>query len=223
MQAEKFFQFMAEYNTAIWPAQVVFYIFSIFFVYTSFKKYKYSNAVNILILTSLWTWNGSVTLLIYFSGFHPQYYLWGPIWIFQGLLICYHGIVQNNITFKIRGDIYSVTGLIFIVYALAIYPLICSWFGHSFPKGPIFGAAPCPTVIFTFSVFLFSENRVKPYLLYFPLLWAFMSLYPIIGMGVYADIGEIIAAVVSFALILKKNKSSSLALCVESTRSEKPK
>ena len=209
MQAERFFQFMAEYNTAIWPAQIVFYILSFYFVYTSFYKSKISNTVNILILSSLWIWNGAVTLLIYFCRFHYQYYLWGSLWIAQGLLILYQGTVKKQISFKIKKDLYSITGLAFILYALVIYPLIGSWLGHPFPKGPLFGAAPCPTVIFTFSVFLFSESKVKPYLLYFPLLWAFMSLYPIIGMGVYADIGEIIAAVIAFTMIIYKNKHSA--------------
>ncbi len=210
MHAERFFQFMAEYNTAIWPAQVIFYILAVFFIFTSFYKIRSSNTINILILSVLWVWNGSVTLLIFFSNFHYQYYLWGAFWIAQGLLIYYIGVVKRQINLKIKKDVYSIAGLTFIVYALVIYPMIGSWLGHPFPRGPLFGSAPCPTVIFTFSAFLFSENRVKSYLLYFPMLWALMSLYPIIGMGVYADIGEIVAAIVAFALILKKNKSMSL-------------
>lgn len=146
MQAERFFQFMAEYNTAIWPAQVVFYALSAFFIYTSFNNFKHSNTINILTLSSLWILNGAVTLLIYFTNFHNQYYLWGPLWIAQGFLIYYHGIIKKQLNFKIKKDIYSFTGLTFIAYALIIYPLIGSWIGHPFPKGPIFGAAPCPTV-----------------------------------------------------------------------------
>ncbi len=207
MQADLFFQFMTKYNTAIWPMQIVFYVLSALCIYTSLHKLKYSDIINIVILSSLWIWNGAITLLVYFTSFHDQYYLWGPIWIAQGVLISYHGIIKKQIRFKLKKDVYSFIGLTFIAYALILYPLIGAWLGHPFPKGPIFGAAPCPTVIFTFSLFLFSENRVNPYLLYFPLLWALMSLYPIIGMGIYADIGEIVAAIIAFALILKKNKN----------------
>ncbi|MEF2231117.1 MAG: DUF6064 family protein [Pseudodesulfovibrio sp.] len=210
MHAERFFQFMAEYNTAIWPVQIIFYALAAFFICTSFYKIKHSNTINIFILSLLWIWNGSVTLLIYFTSFHYQYYLWGPVWVAQGLLICYQGIIKKRIHFNIKKDVYSIAGLTFIAYALIVYPMIGAWLGHPFPRGPLFGSAPCPTVIFTFSAFLFSENRVKPYLLYFPLLWALMSLYPIIGMGVYADIGELIAAIIAFILILKKNKTMPL-------------
>jgi len=206
MGAELFFQRMAECNHAVWPAQIIFYALSIFFIFTSINTKNISNNINILILSSLWVWNGAVTLLMYFTRFHAQYYLWGIIWILQGLAICYYGIHKKRIYFRIKKDLYSITGLIFSFYALIAYPLIGAWMGHPFPKGPIFGTAPCPTVIFTFSVFLFSENRVTPYLMYFPLLWALMSLYPIIGMGVYADIGEIVAAIVAFILILIRNR-----------------
>jgi len=161
---------------------------------------------NILILSSLWIWNGAVTLLMFFTGFHAQYYLWGVVWMLQGLAICYTGIYKKQLNFRIKKDGYTLTGLIFIFYALVAYPLIGAWLGHPFPKGPMFGTAPCPTVIFTFAVFLFSETRINPSLIYFPLLWAVMSLYPIIGMGIYADIGELIAAVVAFAFIKIRNK-----------------
>lgn len=206
MDTEQFFQIMAEFNNAVWPAQIIFYALSIFFIFTSINTKKFFNNINILILSSLWIWNGAVTLLMYFTRFHAQYYLWGVVWILQGLAICYYGIYKKQISFRIKKDLHSITGLIFIFYALIVYPLIGAWLGHPFPQGPLFGAAPCPTVIFTFSVFLFSENRVKPYLMYFPLLWALMSLYPIIGMGVYADIGEIIAAIAAFILIIIRNK-----------------
>ena len=206
MQTELFFKFMAEYNNAVWPAQIIFYALSIFFIFTSINTKNISNKINVLILSSLWVWNGAVTLLIYFTNFHAQYYLWGVVWVLQGLWICYCGIHKKQFYFIIKKDLYSIIGLIFIFYALIVYPLIGAWLGHPFPKGPLFGAAPCPTVIFTFSVFLFSENRVNPYLMYFPLLWALMSLYPIIGMGVYADIGEIVAAMVAFILIIIRNK-----------------
>jgi hypothetical protein len=207
MDAQLFFQkTMAECNNAVWPAQIIFYVLSIFFIFTSINTKNISNKMNILILSSLWVWNGAVTLLMHFTRFHAQYYVWGVVWILQGLAIFYYGIYKKQINFRIKKDLYSITGLIFILYALIVYPLIGAWLGHPFPKGPIFGTAPCPTVIFTFSVFLFSENRVKPYLMYFPLLWALMSLYPIIGMGVYADIGEIVSAIVAFILIIIKNK-----------------
>ena len=207
MAAELFFQKMADYNNAVWPAQIIFHALAVVFIYTSTRPITFSNKINILILSSLWIWNGAVTLLMFFTKFHAQYYLWGVLWILQGLAVYYYGIHKEQFFFRIRKESHSILGLLFIFYALVVYPLIGAWMGHPFPKGPIFGAAPCPTVIFTFSVFLFSEKRIKPSLMYFPLLWALMSLYPIIGMGVYADIGEIVAAIAAFILIMRKNKN----------------
>lgn len=52
MQAELFFKFMAEYNNAVWPAQIIFYALSIFFIFTSINTKNISNNINILILSS---------------------------------------------------------------------------------------------------------------------------------------------------------------------------
>ena len=78
--------------------------------------------------------------------------------------------------------------------------------GHGFPQGPIFGVAPCPVCVFTFGVLLFVDKKVPISVLLFPLLWALLSLYPIIMMGIIADIGEIVVAVIGFTLIVMRNR-----------------
>jgi hypothetical protein len=205
MNAEHFFQRMAEYNNAIWPAQIISYALAIVIIIHSIKKWKASNEINTTIVALLWIWNGAVTEMLFFSKFQTQYYVWGILWILQGIFFLIIGL-KHTFDYKIQKNWYSYTGIIFILYALIIYPLIGSFLGHGYPQGPIFGVAPCPVCIFTFGVLLFVDKKIPISVLLFPLLWALLSIYPIIMMGIIADIGEIVVAVIGFTLIVMRNK-----------------
>jgi hypothetical protein len=205
MNAEHFFQRMAEYNNAIWPAQIISYVLAIIIIINSVKQWKVSNEINTTILAILWIWNGAVTEILFFSKFQTQYYVWGILWILQGIFFIIIGF-KNKFDYKIQKNWYSYAGILFILYALVVYPLIGSFVGHGFPRGPIFGVAPCPVCVFTFGVLLFVDKKVPISVLLFPLLWAILSIYPIIMMGIIADVGEIVVAVIGFTLIVIRNR-----------------
>jgi hypothetical protein len=205
MDTELFFKNMAEYNEAIFPAQIVVYAFAALFLISIFRGSKFLFKVNTLFIAFIWAWNGIVQQGIFFSQYHPQYYFWGIIWLFQAVLIAWYGL-KNNLEFRFNNGVYSYLGLLFIAYALIIYPTIGALAGHPYPRGPIFGVAPCPTVIFTFGSLLFLQKKIRPYVMYFPLLWAIMGLFPVIKMGVLADIGEILIGIITFLMILRRNK-----------------
>jgi hypothetical protein len=194
MNAEHFFQRMAEYNNAIWPAQIISYVLAIIIIINSVKQWKVSNEINTTILA-----------MLFFSKFQTQYYVWGILWILQGIFFIIIGF-KNKFDYKIQKNWYSYAGILFILYALVVYPLIGSFVGHGFPRGPIFGVAPCPVCVFTFGVLLFVDKKVPISVLLFPLLWAILSIYPIIMMGIIADVGEIVVAVIGFTLIVIRNR-----------------
>jgi len=206
MNSELFFQQMAEYNNAIWPVQIITYILAVFFIINSIKKWKISNEINTIILSMLWIWNGAITEILFFSGFQKQYYFWGSLWILQGILFLVFGIFKDKFNYKLQKNWYSYIGILFILYALIIYPLIGFLLGHGYPKGPIFGVAPCPVCVFTFGALLLVNKKINISVLFFPLLWAILSLYPIIMMGIIEDVGEIAAAIIGFILIIYRNK-----------------
>ena len=206
MSSEQFFQQMMEYNNAIWPLQIITYVLAVFFIINSIKKWKISNEINTVIISLLWIWNGAITLILVFSEFQKQYYFWGCLWILQGILFLIFGIFKDKFNYKLQKNWYSYIGILFMLYALVIYPLLGFLKGHGFPNGPIFGVAPCPVVVFTFGALLLVNKKMNISVLFFPLLWAIMSLYPIIAMGIIEDVGEIIAAIIGFILIIYRNK-----------------
>jgi len=50
-------------------------------------------------------------------------------------------------------------GIDFIVYALAVYPLLSLWLEYSCPALPMFEVTPCPVKIFTFGCLLLARTR----------------------------------------------------------------
>ena len=62
----------------------------------------------------------------------------------------------------------EVVGGLFLLYALAIYPLLGWLSGHTYPRSPSFGLTPCPVTIFSVGLLLWTTGRVPKYLLVIP-------------------------------------------------------
>ena len=63
----------------------------------------------------------------------------GGLFIIQGILFVIYGIIKNSITFENQNNIYNYIAIIFISYALIIYPILGYSFGHKYPYSPTFG------------------------------------------------------------------------------------
>lgn len=197
---------MADYNNTIWPAQIITYLLALFLLFTSVKSRKITNTLNTVIIALLWVWNGAVAQLMFFGDFQRQYYIWGILWLIQAILFIYFGIFKDHYEYKIKNDKYSYFGIAFIIYALVVYPFIGYLSGHGYPQTPVFGVVPCPVVVFTFGALLFVDRRIHLPVFIFPLIWAILSLYPIIMMGIFADVGVILAGIIGFVLVVIRNK-----------------
>ena len=102
-------------------------------------------------------------------------------------------------------NIYGITGGLYILYALVIYPLIGYYQGHVYPASPTFGL-PCPTTIFTFGLLLWTDKKIPILLLGVPFLWAIIGSSAAFSLGVKEDIGLLFSAVFFVFLIVLKNK-----------------
>ncbi|MCY7359436.1 MAG: DUF6064 family protein [Rudanella sp.] len=110
-------------------------------------------------------WMGIVYHLFYFAETNKAAYLFGVVFIIQGILFVIFGIFQNKFSFKLQPDQYGITGSSLVVFALFIYPIAGYLLGHIYPDSPTFGL-PCPTTIFTFGSLLFTIKRFPPGLLH---------------------------------------------------------
>lgn len=202
---EDFLNVFKSYNEAVFPLQIIFYIIAFICIYLLFKPQRNSNKFIVGILSFFWLWIGIVYHIIFFSTINKAAYFFGILFIIQGALFAIYGIVKCNITFEYRNNYYNYIGLIFILYALIIYPLLGHLFGHKYPNSPTFGL-PCPTTIFTFGLLLFVNKKISVLILIIPLLWSIIGFGAAVNLSIYEDYGLLIAGVLGFVLLLIQNK-----------------
>ncbi len=198
---EQFLGVFRDYNHAIWPAQIVAYVLGLSAVFLAIRPGRRTNRLNSLILSVMWLWMGVVYHIAFFSNINPAAYLFGAFFVLQGVLFLLAALGRVDLEFRFTPDVYGITGAILIAYALVVYPIIGSFLGHGYPNAPMFGVTPCPTTIFTFGILLWSERGVSKWLFLIPGLWSVVGFMAAIQLGIREDIGLLVAAVVSVAMV----------------------
>jgi len=204
---EQFLQVFKDYNLSIWPGQIVFYVLGIVMIILTFKKKSYSNLVNNILLSFLWLWMGIVYHIIFFTTINKSAYLFGIFYIIQGILTLYFGVFRSKLTYHFTYNIYSLTGLFLISYALIFYPIIGFFAGHIYPSAPTFGL-PCPTTIFTLGLFLLTDTKMPKYVLIIPLLWSLIGYSAAFNFGILEDIGLLISGIITTSLIIFRDRNT---------------
>ncbi len=205
---EQFFNVFGTYNTAIWPVQVLAYVFGIVAIVLAFRESKLSTRIVSGILALFWIWMGVFYHIGHFSVINPAAWIFGIFYILQGLLFFLIGTIFGRLAFRFILKPLPIIGALFILYAMVIYPLLGLSFGHSYPRTPMFGVAPCPTTIFTFGILLWTTKSVPAYLLLIPLLWSIVGMSAAVNLRVPQDYGLVVAGVLGTALILTQNRKA---------------
>lgn len=190
------------YNLDVWPAQVFMIFLAVIMVILIQRgKPTPSRLVN-LMLGAFWIWMGLVYHILYFSEINKAAYIFGLLFIIQGMLFGYQALVHwQGILYGRPSTLRTIAGWVFIVYALLLYPLLSVVFGHTYPEMPTFGL-PCPTTIFTFGLLMFSVSRIPRYLLLIPFLWSLVGFSAAMSLGILEDTGLVVAGVAGSALLI---------------------
>jgi len=202
---DQFLQVIKDYNLSVWPMQIVFYAIGFLGIFFGFRRTTHSANIINFALASLWLWTGIVYHIGFFSGINKAAYLFGGFSIFQGILFLYSGVFKNSITYAFRPDLYGWTGLLFIFYSLAVYPVIGYFSSHAYPYAPTFGL-PCPTTIFTMGMLLLADKKISLWILVIPLSWAIIGTSAALNFGIKEDLGLIISGITGLVLIAHRNK-----------------
>jgi len=202
---EEFLMVLERYNLSICPLQIISYILGLLAVFFAIKQTKYSMRIVLAILSFYWFWNGIVFCPIFWAPTYKFAYLFGAFGIIQGFLFL-RGIFKSDISISLRTNLYSIIGILFVVYAMAGYQLVGYFLGHVYPKFFPFGLVPCPTTIFTFGLFLMTVKKFPKYYLIIPFIVAmggFLAAYK----GILEDLGLIIAGLLGTVMVLLRNKN----------------
>jgi hypothetical protein len=202
---EQFLNVMKNYNEAIWPFQIVLNLLAVTAIAFAVKKSMFASGAVSGILGFLWLWMGIAYHLVFFTGINRAAYVFGSLFVLQGLLFLYTGVFQSKLSFQWKPDRYRITGGLFFLYALIVYPILSHIMGHVYPKMPTFGL-PCPTTILTFGLLLWASERVAKYILVIPFLWAVIGFSAAVNLKIREDLGLFIAGVVGIVMTIIKDR-----------------
>ena len=203
--SEQFLRVFQVYNESVWPMQVVLFLLGLFAISFALKRRPNSNRIISAILAFFWLWMGVVYHLINFSTINNAAYVFGILFILQGLLFLYAGVFTPSLSFEYRPDGYGVAGALLLLYAMMVYPVLGHSLGHLYPQSPTFGL-PCPTTIFTFGILLWADKKFSFVILVIPLIWSIIGFSAVISLGISEDSGLIVAGLLGTWLVYRRNK-----------------
>jgi hypothetical protein len=202
---DQFLEVFRNYNEAVFPMQVVLYLISALVVFIAVKATSKTNRVISGLLAFLWLWMGGVYHLIFFTAINKAAYVFGAAFMLQGILFLSQGVFQDKLSFAFRADLYGITGVVLILFALIVYPILGYVLGHRYPYSPTFGL-PCPTTIFTFGVLLLTNRKFPATILIIPLLWSVVGFTAAFGFGMVEDVGLLVSGLLTVSMLLIRNR-----------------
>ena len=192
--ARDFLEVFGRYNLAIWPAQLFLYGVAAFIVILVVQQDR-PWFVRVLLAT-LWVWSGLVYHLAFFWTINPVAPLFGIMFLAQAAILLAGGRARTAGTTAAHPSFAVHAGKALVAYALIGYPLIGYLAGHHYPETPTFGV-PCPTVIFTLGVLLWTRRELSWWIVAIPLAWTVIATSAAVQLRVPQDYGLAIAGVVT--------------------------
>ena len=208
---EVFFSVFAQYNAAIWPAQVIAYALGALVVLLSLRPRRGSDRIIATCLAASWLWTGVVYHMMYLATIEGAAWAFGAAFAMQGMLFAWTGAARRRLRFRFSPDLYGWAGLGLVIFSMAVTPLIGSLAGHGWPRAPMFGVAPSPTTLFTLGMLLLMEGRVPLHLTVIPVLWCLIGGTTAWLLNVPEDLALPLAGVSATALVLWKNRGAALS------------
>ena len=205
---DQFLEVFRNYNLTVWPMQIAFYLLGISAIFLAVKKVSRSDEAISAILSFFWLWMGIVYHLIFFTTINKAAYAFGILFIIQGVLFLFLGVLRRRLSFHYRTNTYGVAGAALILFALIVYPVIGYLSSHAYPQSPTFGL-PCPTTIFTFGLLLLADRKIPYFVLIIPFLWSLVGATAAISLGIREDLGLLFAGVIATSMIVARNRAEA--------------
>lgn len=206
-----FLAVFASYNAAIWPIQIVAYGLGLVMASAFVVQSHALMQLGFSGLAILWAVNGIAYHLMFFAPINPIAPVFAAFFVLQAVLLLASAIQPGDLRLRPRRDFRSIAGLVTIVYALAVYPVLGIWAGHGLMAGPMFGVAPCPATIFTLGMLMIACGRRVVWLSIIPVLWSLIGLSAAIHLGIPEDLGMPIAGASLVALLAAASWQGSRA------------
>jgi hypothetical protein len=181
---EQFFDLLAAYNGALWPAAVLLWVASVLAGAWLLSSPRSHDRWISGLLAVHWAWSAVAYHGVFFTRINPAAWLFAAMFLLQAALFAWSGVVRGQLSFESRSTMWRPIGLSLVAYAL-LYPVINVVEHGSVLKVPAFGV-PCPTTIFTVGLLLLTTSRSRT-LAIVPIIWSAIGGSAAFLLGVSAD------------------------------------
>jgi hypothetical protein len=199
--SEQFFEVFSRYNLDVWPVQIVLILAALAAVLLVLVRRSFADRLISAILSVLWLWTGVAYHIAFFSAINKAAYGFGLLFVIGSLLFFLAGVVKRKMQFSLQDIPRRVIGYTLMIFAIVVYPLLSGLFGHGYPAMPTFGL-PCPTTIFTVGLLCLLAKPYPKYILIVPILWSVIGSQAVLFLGVYQDLGLLLAGLVGVFLMV---------------------
>ncbi len=204
---EQFFEVFREYNISVFPFQVVILMLGTLSIFLIRKDSKFISSFIKGFIIILWLWIGIVYHIIFFTAINKAAYVFGALFVVQGLLFFLEFFIRNKFELIFENKRITYTGYALLIFGAIIYPLIGLSLGKPIEYSIVLGL-PCPSVIFTFGIFILCRKSLPKYLLVIPVLWAVIGFFAALKFGVVQDIALPVSALIVLYTNIFKVKNS---------------
>jgi hypothetical protein len=209
--SEQFFGVFAAYNEAVWPAQLFLLALAVLaLILVAFPQTWSGRAVS-AILAFLWAWLALAYHLAFFASINPLAYVFAAVSAAGALVFVWQGVVRRTLRFQLARTPRVAVGVALLLFALFIYPAWSVYSGHSYPAMPTFGL-PCPTTLFTMGLLALLAPPYPLSTLVVPVLWCLVGAQAAFLLGVWQDLGLLVAAAVGAVLIARSSVPAARGL-----------
>jgi hypothetical protein len=117
---QQFVGILQQYNLATWPVAIVFYLLALAVLFLIFSDQPYADRIICGILAVFWLWMGVAYHLLYFSVINKVAYLFGALFIAQGVIFIGCGVVRARLRYRYLDNLRSVVAALLVFYAIMV-------------------------------------------------------------------------------------------------------
>jgi hypothetical protein len=204
--ADVLFSSFEQYNRAFWPLPIVACILALATILLTLRPVRFGDQAMAMLLAAAWLWIGITYYLLRWAKIDFAAPVYGVIFVVEGLLIAWTGVVRGRLTFRFRPDLFGWIGLVMAIAAMAAFPLGDWLTGQGWQSVRLVGLAPGPTAAFTLGLLLLTKRRTPLRLAVAPLLWSLVAGATAWILPIPQDLILPITGVGGFGLILWRNR-----------------
>ncbi|MEX2381825.1 MAG: DUF6064 family protein [Opitutales bacterium] len=194
-----------QYNRSIWPAHVLFYAMALAGVALALRPRKTGDRLIGVIFAAAWAWVGIGLFFLNFAAIDFSAPAYGVIFLVQAVLLTVTVVIRGKVIFRLnKNNFFCRAALVFLFFALVVFPLLDLMAGYEWESVRVFGAGPGPTMLLTVGVLLLVDGRPPVHLAIIPLVWAFKTAVTAAWLDMPHDIGLAIVAALGISLIIWK-------------------